>query len=156
MAPKYTKFEPQTPPPGFQDTEVIRLTQNGVWLSNGEPITHEPTIRAFFRSLKRDETSYFLHIGREMKRIEVEDTAYFIERIEGSPEQGYVLQISDGTKEKLDPLTLRYEPSRLTCLVHGGDEVAKFLSSPYLEVLRNAEEMNGQYFLVIEGKRVEL
>jgi hypothetical protein len=156
MAPKYSKFEPQTPPPGFQDTEVIRLTQNGVWLSNGEPITHEPTIQAFFKSLKRDETSYFLQIAREMKRIEVEDTAYFVERIEGSPEQGYVLQISDGTCEKLDPLTLRYQTGRLTCAIHDGDEIAKFLSGPYLELLQNAEEINSRYFLVIEGKQVEL
>jgi hypothetical protein len=156
MAAKFSKFEQGTPPPGYVDTEVIRLTKNGVWLADDHEISHEPTTRLFAKSLKRDETSYFLHIGREMKRIVVEDTAYFVERIEGSPAQGYLLHINDGTTEKLSPETLRYQTGRLTCLVHTGEDEAKFLSIAYMELLTLAEEDEKGYFLKIEGQRISL
>lgn len=156
MAAKFSKFEQGTPPPGYVDTEVIRLTKNGVWLADGHEITHEPTTLLFAKSLKRDETSYFLHIGREMKRIVVEDTAYFVERIDGSPSQGFILHISDGTSEKLSPETLRYETGRLTCLIHSSEDEAKFLSIPYMELLKLAEVDEEGYFLQIEGRRIGL
>jgi len=156
MAAKFAKFEQGTPPPGYVDTEVIRLTKNGVWLADGKEISHEPTLRLFARSLKKDEKSYFLHIGREMKRIEVEDTAYFVERIEGTASQGYVLHINDGTSERLTPQTLRYQTGRLTCQLREHDEEAKFLSIPYMELLKQAEEDENGFFLLIEGKRIRL
>jgi hypothetical protein len=156
MVAKFSKFEQGTPPPGYVDTEIIRLTKNGVWLADGHEISHQPTLRLFARSLKRDEKSYFLHIGREMKRIVVEDTAYFVERIEGSPVQGYVLHINDGTSEKLNPGTLCYQSGRLTCLVHSGEDEAKFLSIPYMELLRLADEDEKGYFIQIEGNRIGL
>jgi hypothetical protein len=156
MAAKFSKFEQGTPPLGYVDTEVIRLTKNGVWLADGHEITHEPTLRLFAKSLKRDEKSYFLHIGHEMKRIEVEDTAYFIERIEGAPSEGYTLFLNDGTSEKLNPQSLKYQTGRLTCLVHQGEDEAKFLSIPYMELLKQAEEDDQGYFLLIEEKRIPL
>ena len=85
MVAKFAKFNQGTPPPGYVDTEIIRLTRDGIWLADGEEISHEPTRRLFARSLKKDEKGYFLHIGREMRRIEVEDTAYFVEGLEGRP-----------------------------------------------------------------------
>src|SRR4051794_32128958 len=81
--------------PFFVDREVIVLTRNGVWLADGTEITHEPTAKLFARSLKKDERGYYLHIGRETKTIEVEDTAYFVTRIDGSPFEGFQLSIND-------------------------------------------------------------
>ncbi len=172
MAAKYSKFEQGTPPPGYIDTEIIRLSRNGVWLAGtrrpqgnqnnlSDPndmseITHEPTRRLFARSLRQDEQGYFLHIGREMKRIEVEDTAYFVERLEGSSSAGYLIYLNDGTSEKLDSATLRYQPGRLTCQVHQGEDEAKFLSVPYMELLKQVEEDENGFFLLIEGTRVRL
>jgi hypothetical protein len=160
MAAKYSKFEQGTPPPGYVDNEIIRLTKNGVWLAGPQDhlgeISHEPTCRLFAKSLKKDEKSYFLHIGREMKRIEVEDTAYFVERISGSRETGFTLHLNDETSEKLSPSTLRYQPERLTCRIQNGEEEAKFLSAPYIELLKQAEEDAHGYFLVIEGQKIAL
>jgi hypothetical protein len=64
--------------------------------------------------------------------------------------------MNDGTSEKLAPETLRYQSGRLTCLVHSGEDEAKFLSIPYMELLKLAEEDEKGYFLQIEGKRVGL
>lgn len=135
--------------------ETIVLTRNGVWLSDGTEITHDPTLRLFAKSLKKDGQGYFLQVGRETKRIVVEDTAYFIHRIDGSPESGYELWVNDETREKLRPETLSYRPGRLTCLLTRGEE-AKFLSPAYFDLLRELQEDGKSYFLSIGGKRVEL
>lgn len=142
--------------PFFVDNEVITLTRNGVWIADGYEITHEPTRALFARSLKRDEKGYFLAIGRETKRITVEDTAYFVQRVEGDHRRGFELSLSDGTRETLVPETLAYSPGRLVCLVKDGTEHAKFLSGPYYEVLKEITESDGAYWLSIGGKRIKI
>ena len=116
--------------------------------------THEPTRKLFARSLKKDELGYYLHIGRETKRIEVEDTAYFIQRISGDPSQALELFLSDETQEKLEPVTLRYRPGRLTCRIKSGSEEAKFLRNAYFDLLKSLQEDSAGYFLELsDGKK---
>ena len=86
---------------------------------------------------------------------EVEDTAYFVTRIDGSCDQGFELWISDGTKEQLQTETLRYRPNRLVCKIRNGKEEAKFLHAPYNELLRDLKRDGKGYFLEIEGKRID-
>ena len=147
---------PQENAPFFVDREVIVLTRNGVWMADGTEISHEPTRRLFARSLNHDKDGYFLHIGRETKRIQVEDTAYFVHRIDGDPAGGYELWISDETRERLSPTTLGYKPGRLTAKVKGGKEEAKFLHAAYFDLLRHLEEDEKSYFLTLIGNRIEL
>jgi hypothetical protein len=147
--------------PFFVDREVIVLTRNGDWLADGTEITHEPSAKLFARSLKKDEQGYYLHIGRETKRIQVEDTAYFVVRIDGNPNNGFVLSINDQTQEKLQPGSLKYRPGRLTCSIKGGQEEAKFLHASYFDLLKHLQEDQRSYFLEFEGSekgktRVEL
>lgn len=133
--------------PFFVDREVIVLTRNGIWLADGTEITHEPTRRLFARSLKKNEEGYFLHIGRETKKIQVEDTAYFVQRLDGTAASGFTLLLNDETSEKLDPQTLDYRPGRLTCKVKNQTEEAKFLHAPYFDLLKNLQENSNTYFL---------
>lgn len=142
--------------PFFVDREVIVVTRNGIWLADGVEISHEPTRRLFARSLKRDGEGYYLHIGRETKRIEIEDTPYFIQRIDGTPEQGYELWINDETKERLSPVTLKYRPGRLVCKIKNGEEEAKFLHAAYFDLLRFLKEDLETYYLEITGKKISL
>lgn len=142
--------------PFFAKNEKITLNRNGIWLSDGIEITHEPTRRLFARSLRKDDAEgYYLHIGREALRVEVEDTPYFVIRIDGAPSTGYELRLNDETSEPLSPETLRYQDGRLSCRLQRGEE-AKFLSAPYFDLLRNIEEDPFSYFLSIRGKRVDL
>lgn len=152
--------------PAFQDTEAVTLSKEGVWLADGEEITHEGTLRMFARNLKKDAEGYLIEVSgkvgdqirRETKRVKVEDTAYFVQRIEGDPHQGYVLSLSDETQVSLDPGTLRYRPGRLVCRVMTrlGEEEAKFLRAPYFELLRFLEEDAEGYFLNFAGTRIQL
>jgi hypothetical protein len=142
--------------PFFVDNEVIRLTKNGVWLSDAVEIDHEQTRRMFAKSLERDAQGWLLRIGRETKRIEVEDTAYFVTRIEGSASRGIEICLSDESREKLDPSTLTYRPGRLACRIKDGKEEAKFLHAPYFELLKDLQEDDASYWLELGGKRVQL
>ncbi|MDR3608150.1 MAG: DUF1285 domain-containing protein [Oligoflexia bacterium] len=129
--------------------EVLTLNKNGIWLADGEEITHEPTRKLFARSLKLDENGWLIRIGHETKRIVVEDTAFFVQRIDGSPEQGFLLSLSDGSKEQLNPKTLKYQPGRLTCRIGSSGYEAKFLFAPYSEILSFLEQDSQGYFLTL-------
>jgi hypothetical protein len=142
--------------PFFVDNEVITLTKNGVWIADGVEISHEPTRRLFAKSLKRDAQGCFLAIGRETKRIEIEDTAYFVQRIDGDHKRGFELWIGDETHEKLDPKTLSYRPGRLTCRIKNGSEEAKFLHAPYFELLKEISENDSAFWLTIAGEKIRL
>ena len=104
---------PKDRAPFFVDREVIILNRYGIWLADGIEITHEPTRRLFARSLKRDPSNknYYLEVGREKKQIQVEDTPYFILRIDGDSSTGYELSLNDETREPLSGSKIR--PCRL-------------------------------------------
>jgi len=143
----------------FTDRETLRLTKDGVFLSDGEEITHARTVAAFHHFLGRDETGYFIRIGRDFKRIEVEDTAYFVIGVQwGSDAVGEPVELllNDGSREKLDPDTLRFQTERLTCRVKNGREEAKFLRKPYTEILLHSLAEENGYVLHIGGKTIHL
>ncbi len=142
--------------PAPTDTEELKLTRNGEWLSNGVPVTHAPQIDAFFRHIGRDDQGWFISIGKDFKRIEVEDTGFFVLSLDGDPRTGIELNLSDGTRQRLDPATLKFQPGRLTCRIRGGTEEAKFLPIAYFELMRELQEDATCYFVVVEGTRVVL
>lgn len=142
--------------------EEILLTKNGVWLSNGEEITHTGTVLAFSRNLFRCKQGFEIRLGSEHKTIFVEDTLYFVARLEGSPTEGFMVELTDGRKVPLDPTTLKYQPGRLVCKVphpnEGTREEAKFLSPAYYELLNHVEPSpEGDAFeLWIQGSKIRL
>ena len=144
----------------FSFFENIILTKNGVWLSEGEEITHERTKLAFSRNLHRCKNGYEIKIGQERKSIHVEDTLYFITSIEGSPEIGFTLHTNDLRIGELDPTTLQYRPGRLTCRVpdpnSGLMEEAKFLSPAYYEILKHLTQDDAGFSITIEGNKIRL
>jgi hypothetical protein len=131
----------------FVDQELIVLSKNGTWLANGIEVTHPSTVRLFAKNLKRDDQGYFIQVGKESKRIQVEDTPYFIRKIEGNAQSGYLLFINDETEERLDPMTVRYQPGRLTCRIKSQTSEAKFLHAAYMDLLKDLRESETTFFL---------
>jgi hypothetical protein len=152
--------------------EDIILTKEGVWLSNQQEVTHEGTLRAFFKNIFRCKEGFEIRIGNEHKVFHAEDTIYFVRRLEGTPAAGFTLELSDGRSLPLDPTTIQYRPGRLTCRVyHPNDnthEEAKFLSAAYYELLNYieptdkltdepaAEPGEGGFVLTIQGLQIKL
>ena len=139
--------------------EDLILTKNGVWLSNGEEITHEKTLIAFSRNLYRCKEGFEIRIGPERKNVHVEDTLYFVTGMEGDPALGYTLRLNDGREIELSPETLSYRPGRLTCKVphptEGPREEAKFLTQSYYEILNHLEKTENGFSITIEGFTAE-
>jgi hypothetical protein len=139
----------------YIDHENIVLTRNGMWLADGDEIGHERTRKLFSRSLVKTASGWALKIGREKKDVLVEDTSLFVDRLNGEPQKGFEVEVSDQSCSKLYPETLNYKPGRLTCLVNKTTE-AKFLQVPYMELLKFLEEDKNAYYLTVEGKRHNL
>jgi len=139
-----------------KSVETIRLTKQGIWFSDQDEITHEPTKQAFFRSIQQDKDGYFLKMGSNTKRIEVEDTAYFVVALEGNAGHGYTLQLSDGSREKLVPTSLSYKLERLVCRVKEGRFEARFLRNPYHEFLHDLKRDEQGHFLILGGEKIPL
>jgi len=145
--------------PFFVDREVIVLNSNGTWLSDEIEITHEGSRRMFAQSLKHDEKGYFIQIQHETKYILVEDTAYFVSRVDQDSSGEFQISLSDEVIEKLDPSTLHYRPGRLVCSIQreGKKEEAKFLRGAYFDFFQeNLKEDETGYFILIAGRRIEL
>ena len=109
----------------------------GQWLSDGEPITHELTCRAFHRAIARDEQGYYLKIAHESQRIYVVDTPYFVVQLLLAGDLSQVpprVRYSDGLTEDLELTSLQITPPRLCCRRRSG-EWARFLPQPYYELL---------------------
>jgi hypothetical protein len=147
-------------PSFFGINESITLTQNGVWLSNGEEILHAKTCRAFFKNIFRIDGGYEIRLGTEKKSIRVEDTICFITGLDGSIENDFDLILSDERKVKLDATTLKYQPGRLTAVVdHPNDQTrvdAKFLSAAYYELLNHMTQDQSGYSVTIAGQKIIL
>jgi hypothetical protein len=137
--------------------EDLILNRNGIWLSNGEEITHARTCLAFSKNLFRSKEGYQIRLGPEKKSVHVEDTIYFIRHMIGDPELGFTLTLNDDREVELDAATLAYRPGRLTCKVfHPNEkthEEAKFLSTAYYEILKYLESDEEGFFIRIEGRR---
>lgn len=145
--------------PLFTDRETILLTKEGIFLTDGEEITHARTSDAFHRFLGRDADGYFITIGKDFKRINVEDTARFVRQVRftGSGGDARVeIDLLDGTSEVLDPTTLTYSAERLTCNVkgfaEGFPETAKFLRAAHTEFFMRALEDADGYRISIGEK----
>lgn len=147
-------------PSFFGIHENIILTKNGVWLSNGEEILHEGTVRAFSKNIFRCADGYEIRLGNEHKTIHVEDTFYFVTQIDGSAEIGFNIILNDGRTIELNPKTLQYKPGRLSCRVYHPNnetqEEAKFLSAAYYELLKYIDRDADGFCITIESQKIVL
>ncbi|MGK5089346.1 hypothetical protein WDW86_17480 [Bdellovibrionota bacterium FG-2] len=125
----------------------LLLSKEGLWFIDGGEITHARTLEVLNKNLYRTPEGIFVQIGREQAWIDVEDTIYFVVSLEGTPDTGFKLTLSDETQEELDPTTLIYSNERLVCRVKGGLEEAKFLRGPYHEILKHVIEGEKGYIL---------
>jgi hypothetical protein len=68
--------------PPLSGTMDLRITKNGDWVYNGNPIRREAIVKLFSRILKREGDDYYLVTPVEKWQIEVEDTPWIITNME--------------------------------------------------------------------------
>ena len=127
----------------FIDQENVVLTSEGIWLSNGHPITHQETIAAFFRGLIYENSKWVVYIEKEQKEVQVEDTPQFVVGVEFPVElsgKNPVCVLTNGQQVPLDPNNLVLNGARLVQKV--GNFEVKFLRNPYYQVLDYLQKTN--------------
>ena len=123
----------------------LRLHHDGRWSHEGQPIRHARLRAAFDRSVRFLPAAgkYVVQLGRFRGEIEVEEAAFFVREVDLA--EGAV-RLSDGTREPLDPASLRLSPidGALLCLVKRDlapeGLAAHFLPAAQNELLQAVEE----------------
>ena len=135
----------------------IFLDKEGRWFHEGMEITHLRTLELFSRSVCRDaDGGYWLQIGRERARIEVEDTPYMVREV-SFHEAEVELKLNDGSSEILDPGTLWIGAGNvLYCNVKSEKLPARFLRPAYYQLVSQVEQDEDGYFLELGRKKFYL
>jgi hypothetical protein len=149
---------------GGSALEEIRLDDRGQWWHRDERIDHPRIRQLFSRSVDRTEGgTWVLRIWRFTYPITVDDTGFFVTAVEPREEgdgggPAIDLRLSDGSVERLDPITLAFTaPDRLVARVKGGRFLARFLRTAYHDLLDGWLEAEGERFaLVLGDKRYRL
>jgi hypothetical protein len=137
--------------------EEIRLDANGKWTHEGLDFENPKVISLFSRNVGRTKGgTWVLEIGRFTYPITVEDTGFFVERIElgKSPPR---LHLSDETTEELDLSTLDYKPEgRLYCTIKVGDFRARFKRPAYYALAEHFVEDDDTIYVELDDQRYAL
>jgi len=159
------KYSPQPSGSNRPESPRLFLDKEGRWYHEGVQITHQRTCQLFSKSLhKHPDGDYYLHVGPERTRVELEDTPYLVRSVTveedhaGSP-QGYRLSLSDQTEELLDPRTLTVGKGEvLYCSVKSGQERGRFLRSAYYQLCSRIEydEARRVFWLPLKQQRIEI
>ncbi|MCD6496942.1 MAG: DUF1285 domain-containing protein [Deltaproteobacteria bacterium] len=135
----------------------IRLDREGRWTYRGAPVTNKKVVDLFNRSIRRTtEGDWVLHVGKDIHPIIIEDTPYFVERMDLEGENPIVF-LNDGTAEILVPETIRYKPvGRLYCLVKDGTTPARFTWNAYHGLAEHMDELDGWIVLNLPNTQIRL
>jgi len=138
---------------------LIYIDKEGKWYHEGAEIIRSDFIQFFFEHMELDEQGrYIVNWNGQRCYVEVEDTAFVVRQVDflggnGSPHKA-IIHLSDGTKEELEPETLFVgNEDVLYCKVKGGKFPARFLRPAYYQLAEHIEEDNGQFHLLLGGKK---
>lgn len=137
--------------------ESIRLHADGRWTHEGCDFENERVVKLFSRSVGRTAGgTWVLEIGRFTYPIEVDDTGYFVDKIDIS-EMPPTLEISDTSKETLDLSTISYDTGgRLYCTIKNGAFRARFKRHPYYKLADLMREEDGRIVLALGDEVIPL
>jgi hypothetical protein len=145
------------PTAGFYAIESHRITfgKDGEWYSDGERIANQRIADLFARCVRRNPSGgYMLQMGDEKAPLEVEDTPFVIRQIEGDPRSGISVVLNDGSREVLEPGSVRSgADNALYCRVKGGECEARLLRPAYYTLARWIRETDGRFALRIGGRK---
>lgn len=118
-------------------------------------------IALFYRHFVRDESGlYFIEIGPQRYRVDVEDTAYVVWAAHwicrgNQSEECVCLVLSDDSIEPLDPGTLRIGRNNVPyCRVKNGCFDARFSRSGYYQLAEHVQydPLRDAYYICLSGR----
>ena len=138
----------------------IFIDKEGRWFHKGVEMVHREFINLFYEHMSLDsEGRYIITLEGERCHVEVEDTplvvrkALFKDSVQ-SDRSRFILFLSDETQEDLSPDTLSVGIENvLYCRVRSDTFPARFDRPAYYQLAQYIEEMEGGYFLRMNGKK---
>ncbi|MGB8931846.1 MAG: hypothetical protein WCC48_11420 [Anaeromyxobacteraceae bacterium] len=136
----------------------LSIDDEGRFLHEGEPISHERTLEVLWRSLARGpDGRWIVRIGRETAYVEVRDTPFVVRAVGGLEAGGHPwILLADGHREPLDPATLRVDAEGLLRCTVKGSAPARFSRAAHAALgaaLDESPEGSGAYVLELAGRR---
>jgi len=121
----------------------LRIDRDGGWFHEGEEVCHEGILASLHQGLQVDAAGHFLQIGPVRVPVEVEDAPFAVIRFEAEGD-AFALWLSDGSREALDPGSLRLREGDVPyCTVKGGRFDARFSRAAAWQLLRRVEVQPG-------------
>ena len=106
-------------------------------------MSHEGILSSLREGLQVDPAGHFLQIGSVRVPVEVEDAPFVIVRFEADGD-GWVLWLSDRTREALDPASLVLRDGDVPyCRVKGGRFEARFSRAAAWQLLQRVDTEPG-------------
>ncbi|HIJ40816.1 MAG TPA: DUF1285 domain-containing protein [Deltaproteobacteria bacterium] len=142
---------------------LIHIDKEGCWTHKGAEMIRRDLIQLFYRNMELDsEGQYIINWQGTQCYVDVEDTAFVVTRVlfgektrNGKP--GFVLNLSDGTRENLLPETLcTGNDNVLYCRIKNNTFPARFLRQAYYQLAEYIEEENGNYVIRLDGRKYSI
>jgi hypothetical protein len=135
----------------------LSIDDEGRFLHHGEPITHARTLEVLWSSLERTaDGRWLVRIGRESGYVAVAETPWVVRSVEGVGGEAPTLVLSDGSREPLDPATLREGRDGVLRCELGGGRAARFGRAAQVALAGALDEIppdSGAFFLAAGGRR---
>jgi hypothetical protein len=142
------------------ESPEIRIDRNGVWYFRDMEMTRFEIVQYFYNHLRRDsQGQYRIELDGEKCLVRVDDAPYVIRSVsrefsgvEGRP--CMVISLSDGSREKLKPETVRVgEKNVLYCRVKQSNHDARFCRQAYYQLSEYIEYdiQHDRYFMTVDG-----
>jgi len=137
-----------------QQDETIKLDKEGNWYHGEYPILHDRTVSYFHKNIARDNSGQYYLTGEDKPiYFEVEDVPFFVKKIEKTI-VGFLIYLTDESIELLDLNSMGVgEDNALYCLIKGGEYVAKFYRSAYMELSKFILQEGRDYIIQFGSKR---
>lgn len=151
-------------PPDDAALELLRsssglsVDDEGRFLHRGEPIAHARTLEVLWRSLEpAGEGRWLVRVGRESAYVSVAETPWVVRGLDaGDGREAPVLLLSDGSREPLEPSTLRIgRDGVLRCAISRG-RAARFGRAAQIALGMALDEDppgSGSFSLAVGGRR---
>jgi hypothetical protein len=135
----------------------LRIDRDGGWFHEDDEVSHEGILASLREGLQVDAAGHFLQIGTVRVPVEVDDAPFTVVRFQAEGD-GWVLWLIDGSREALDPATLRLGRGDVPyCRVKGGRFEARFSRAATWQLLQHVDATQaGPPTLAAGGRRYAL
>ena len=147
------------------ESPPIRIDRNGVWYFRGMEMTRFEIVQYFYNHLQRDANGkYQIEIADDQCPVQVDDAPYVVQGISELPSEAngrrcIVVCLSDGTREVLNPETLRIGEGNVPyCRVKQGEHEARFTRQAYYQLAEYIQHdpKNDRFFMNHGGHSYDL